>query len=73
MAGGRPFLVWLYLPAGELIRRLESRRAARDEGKLRDPAAFAKSVLRPPVVEHIAVDATAEPAGQLRDILRSTA
>jgi predicted kinase len=72
-AGGRPFLVWLYLPADELIRRLASRRATRDEGKLRDPAAFAASVLQPPVVEHVAIDATAELAAQLRDILRSTA
>jgi predicted kinase len=67
-AGGRPALVWLRLPAEELVRRLRSRCAARDRGKLDDPAAFAAEVLGPPVVEHLAVDATASTAQQLEDI-----
>ena len=68
-AGGRPALVWLRLPADELVRRLRDRGADRDQGKLADPAAFANgALLRPPVVEHIAVDATASAAQQLEDI-----
>lgn len=68
-AGGRPVLVWLRLPADELVRRLRARGANRDQGKLADPAAFANdTLLRPPVVEHIAVDATAGAAQQLDDI-----
>jgi predicted kinase len=71
-AGGRPALVWLRLPADELVRRLRSRRAARDSGKLADPAAFvSEGLLRSPVVEHIAVDATASTEQQLEDIFRS--
>jgi predicted kinase len=68
-AGGRPALVWLSLPADELVRRLRSRGAGRDSGKLGDPTAFATDdLLRPPVVEHIVVDATADPERQLDDL-----
>lgn len=68
-AGGRPVLVWLRLPADELVRRLRARGAERDRGKLADLAGFATAgLLRPPVVEHIAVDATASAAQQLEDI-----
>jgi predicted kinase len=68
-AGGDPALVWLRLPADELVRRLRARGAARDTGKLADPAAFTTgALLAPPVVEHIAVDATAGTAQQLEDI-----
>lgn len=68
-AGGRPTLVWLRLPADELVRRLQARGAARDLGKLADPAAFATAgLLGPPVVEHVAVDATAGTEQQLDDI-----
>lgn len=71
-AGGRPALVWLRLPADELVRRLRARGAERDRGKLADPAAFAGSaMLAPPVVEHIAVDATAVIGQQLDDIFSS--
>jgi predicted kinase len=70
-AGGRPVLVWLRLPADELVRRLRGRGAQRDLGKLADPDAFAAAVLRPPVVEHVAVDATASTAQQLDDIFSS--
>jgi predicted kinase len=68
-AGGRPALVWLSLPADELVRRLRSRGAARDSGKVADLAAFATDeLLRPPVVEHIAVEATADTEQQLEHI-----
>jgi predicted kinase len=70
-AGGRPALVWLRLPADELVHRLRTRGAARDRGKLADTAAFAGRVTMPPVVEHIAVDATAATGQQLEDIFSS--
>lgn len=71
-AGGRPTLVWLRLPADELVLRLRTRGADRDRGKLADPAAFAGTeLLSPPVVEHIAVDATAGTAQQVEDIFLS--
>jgi hypothetical protein len=51
------------------VRRLRARGAERDRGKLADLAGFATAgLLRPPVVEHIAVDATASAAQQLDDI-----
>jgi predicted kinase len=68
-AGGRPVLVWLRLPTGELVRRLRSRGAERDRGKLADPDAFAGRELNPPVVEHVPVDATAGLEQQLEDVL----
>jgi len=68
-AGGEPVLVWLRLPADELVRRLRTRDAARDQAKLADPDAFASDpLLAPPAVEHLAVDATADTAQQLEDI-----
>ncbi|HEX6360840.1 AAA family ATPase [Actinophytocola sp.] len=72
-AGGLPALVWLRLPADELVRRLRARGAARDRGKLADTAAFAgnTALLAPPVVEHIAVDATAGTEQQVEDIFSS--
>jgi predicted kinase len=58
-AGGRPLLVWLRIDPDELLRRLRARDAARDRGKLADPAALlATAVLTPPVAEHLALDAT---------------
>jgi predicted kinase len=67
-AGGEPVLAWLYLPAGELVRRMRFRAAVRDQGKLNDPGAFAAKVLRAPVVEHVAIDATADLPDQLRHL-----
>lgn len=71
-AGGRPLLVWLYVPADELVRRLRARGAARDGSKLADTAAFAMKVLREPAVEHLAIDATTGIDRQVQKILRST-
>jgi predicted kinase len=68
-AGGSPVLVWLRLPADELVRRLETRGLARDRGKLADPAAFATGTARPPAVEHLAVDATTTTAQQVQAVL----
>lgn len=56
---GDPALVWLYLPPEELIRRLTRRAEARDEPKIRDPAAFLAGLdLAPPAVPHLPLDAT---------------
>lgn len=58
-AGGSPLLVWLRIERDELLRRLRARGAARDRGKLADPAALlATVVLTPPSAEHLALDAT---------------
>ena len=60
-AGGRPTLVWLRLAPEELLRRLRSRGAGRDTGKIADPAAFlARHPQTPPVVPHLEVDAAAD-------------
>lgn len=72
-AGGEPRLVWLWLTSDELLRRMRERAAGRDVAKLADPAAFlARHPLTPPVVEHLAVDATADVEKQLAGILSPT-
>ncbi|HWC83343.1 MAG TPA: ATP-binding protein [Pseudonocardiaceae bacterium] len=72
-AGGAPRLVWLRLPADELLRRLRVRAAGRDAAKLADPNAFlARHPLTPPVVEHHEVDATEDLTSQLGGILSSS-
>jgi len=56
-------LVWLHLPAEELIRRLTRRALSRDENKIRDPASFLTGLDRePPAVPHLALDANAPTA-----------
>jgi hypothetical protein len=58
-------MVWLHLPSEELIQRLTRRALARDEDKIRDPASFLTGLdLEPPVVPHLALDAS-EPTGRL--------
>jgi predicted kinase len=62
---GDPTMVWLHLPSEELIQRLTRRALARDEDKIRDPASFLAGLdLEPPVVPHLALDAS-EPTGSL--------
>jgi predicted kinase len=52
-------MVWLYLSPGELIRRLTRRGLARDENKIRDPAAYLTGLdLEPPAIPHLALDAS---------------
>lgn len=64
---GDLMLVWLRLPAHELVRRLRQRGAVRDTAKTRDPAAFLATVdPGPPAVPHLALDA-ASPVGDLVD------
>jgi predicted kinase len=60
-SGGNSCLVWLRIPADEVVRRVEQRGAARDLAKLRGdwPAGLD---LDPPAVPHIEVDALGAPA-----------
>lgn len=52
-------LLWLHLPAGDLVERLKRRGAARDIDKVSDPAAYLATVDRePPAAPHLALDAT---------------
>jgi predicted kinase len=65
-----PVMVWLHLPPGELVRRLSSRALARDENKIRDPASFLAGLdLAPPVIPHLALDATQPTATLVQSIL----
>ena len=60
-----PLMVWLHLPPEELIQRLTGRALSRDENKIRDPASFLTGLdLEPPVVPHLALDAS-QPTGSL--------
>ena len=60
-----PLMVWLHLPARQLIQRLKGRALSRDEDKIRDPASFLAGLdLGPPVVPHLALDAS-QPTGTL--------
>ena len=70
-AGGTPLLVWLRLEPAEVLRRLRERGAARDAAKLTDEAAYLAGLTRacgPPVVPHLALDATRPP----KDLVRAT-
>ena len=67
---GDPTMVWLHLPPQELIRRLTQRALARDEDKIRDPASFLTGLdLEPPVVPHLALDASQPTATLVRSVL----
>jgi predicted kinase len=67
---GDATMVWLHLPPEELIRRLTRRALARDENKIRDPASFMTGLdLEPPVVPHLALDASQPTATLVRSIL----
>jgi predicted kinase len=71
-AGGRAVLVWLRLSPEELVVRIRARAADRDRAKLADvPGYLARVDLRPPDVEHLAVDACDDVATQARTILTS--
>lgn len=65
-----PTLIWLHLPAGELVRRLSARALARDQDKIADPASFLAGLdLQPPVVPHLALDAAQPTATLVRAVL----
>ena len=59
-AGGTPLLVWLSLTPAEVLERLRSRAAVRDQAKLSDERAYVdrlSALTRPPAVPHLRVDA----------------
>jgi hypothetical protein len=71
-AGGSPVLVWLRLEPTEVLRRLGERDAARDAPKLTDEAAYLarlSTACAPPVVSHVALDATLPPDVLARAVL----
>jgi predicted kinase len=71
-AGGTPVLVWLRLEPAEVLRRLRARGAARDAAKLADEASYLAALATacgPPVVPHLALDATRPPEDLVRAIL----
>jgi predicted kinase len=58
-AGADVTLVWLSLPAAELIARLRNRSAVRDTAKIADPQAYVAGLDRSaPVGQHVALDGT---------------
>jgi predicted kinase len=71
VAGGSARLVWVRLPAEEILRRMRTRGAARDREKLDHPERFFGGLaLAAPAVEHIAVDGTLPLAEQVETALR---
>jgi predicted kinase len=67
---GDATMVWLHLPAEELIRRLKGRALTRDENKIRDPASFLAGLdLEPPVIPHLALDASQPTSTLVRFVL----
>jgi predicted kinase len=69
-----PTMVWLHLPPQELIQRLTRRALSRDEDKIRDPATFLTGLdLEPPVVPHLALDASQPTDTLVRSVLEHLA
>ena len=67
-------MVWLHLPPQELTGRLTRRALSRDEDKIRDPASFLAALdLEPPVVPHLALDASRPTASLVRSVLEHLA
>jgi shikimate kinase len=67
---GDATMVWLHLLPDELIRRLTHRALSRDQNKIRDPASFLTGLdLQPPVIPHLALDASKPTATLVRSIL----
>jgi predicted kinase len=63
-------LVWLHLPADQLVDRLRQRAAARDADKVKDPDAFLAAIDHdPPAAPHLSLDATAQVAEQVDRVL----
>jgi hypothetical protein len=69
-----PMMVWLHMPPQELIQRLTRRALSRDEDKIRDPATFLTGLdLEPPVVPHLALDASQPTDTLVRSVLEHLA
>jgi predicted kinase len=63
-------MVWLYLPPGELVRRLTERALARDESKIRNPGSYLTGLdLEPPAIPHLALDASQPTDALVRSLL----
>ena len=59
-------LVWLHLPAHQLVDRLKQRAAARDADKVKNLDAFLVAIDHdPPAAPHLALDATRQVADQV--------
>jgi len=68
-AGGLPLLVWLRVEPEVAVRRLRTRGADRDLGKLTDVSAFlARLDTAEPAGPHLSVDAGGDPADAVRGI-----
>ena len=68
---GEATMVWLHLPPAELVSRLTQRAAERDANKIRDPASYLTGLdLAPPVIAHLALDATAPTGALVRSVLK---
>jgi predicted kinase len=73
-AGGLPLLVWLRVEPEVAVRRLRTRGADRDLGKLTDVSAFlARLDAAEPAGPHLSVDAGGDPADAVRGILAALA
>jgi hypothetical protein len=71
-AGGAAVMVWLRLRPADLLGRMRERSAGRDRAKLDDEERYlARTDLGPPVVRHLAIDASADTADQCENILAS--
>ncbi|BEP14146.1 hypothetical protein acdb102_24570 [Acidothermaceae bacterium B102] len=71
-AGGRPLLVWISLPADEIVGRLRRRAAPRDAAKLareRDYAADLAGLTAAPDVPHLVLDGLSSSAEQARRVV----
>jgi predicted kinase len=69
-AGGTPLLVWLHVEPAAVVRRLQSRGAARDLSKLADPSSFlARLDEGAPAGPHLAVDAESDTSDIVEEIL----
>jgi predicted kinase len=70
--GATTTLVWLTAPAEVLAARMARRSVPRDVGKLADPGSyFTPALLAPPLVPHLAIDATTGLDIQLTSVLSS--
>lgn len=66
----RVHLAWMDTPAGEVVRRMQIRGAARDLDKVKEPERFlSPDVTQPPGVRHIRIDGLLTPSEQIDQFL----
>jgi predicted kinase len=69
-AGGAPLLVWLHVEPAAVVRRLQSRGAARDLSKVADPSSFlARLDEGAPAGPHLVVDAESDTSDIVEEIV----